>query len=271
MSAPSSFPPGLVLSLHGRSALVCGASSGIGRASALALASLGAEVTVLARREALLQALVPELFAAGAAAAHALVADMDDREALEVKVQSHIAEKGPIHVLVNNSGGPAAGALLDAEQSAFLQAFGRHVLCAHLLVRLVLPGMRAAGFGRILNVVSLSVKEPLANLGVSNTIRGAMASWSKTLALELPPGITVNNLLPGYTDTERASSLRSATAKRRGVAEQVVLDEWLAAVPEARLGRPEEIAAILAFLASPAGAYVRGASIPVDGGRLKGL
>jgi 3-oxoacyl-[acyl-carrier protein] reductase len=267
----STFPPGLSLSLAGRAALVCGASSGIGRASALALASLGAEVTVLARREALLVALVPELLAMGAPRAHALVADMDDRPALERAVQRHVADHGPVCVLVNNSGGPPSGPILDAEPDAFLAAFARHVLCAQLLVRLLLPGMRQAGYGRILNVVSLSVKEPLAGLGVSNTVRGAMASWAKTVALELPPGITINNLLPGYVDTDRALSLRRVTAERRGVSEEQVLAEWLAAVPEGRLGRPEELAAVLAFLASPAGAYVRGASIPVDGGRLKGL
>jgi 3-oxoacyl-[acyl-carrier protein] reductase len=131
--------------------------------------------------------------------------------------------------------------------------------------------MKAAGYGRILNVISTSVREPIPNLGVSNTVRGAMASWSKTLAGELPPGITINNLLPGLTDTERLDALRSAIAQKRGSSEEAVQDEWMAGVPERRLARPEELAGAAVFLASEAGAYVRGVNLPIDGGRLHAI
>lgn len=259
---------GINLSLSGRHALVCGASAGIGRAVALALAEQGAVVTALARREERLRALVEELRERGAPAAHALVADLDDRPTLYTRVTQHLDTAGPVHVLVNNAGGPPAGPILEAEASAFEQAFGRHVLASHLLLKAVLPGMREAGYGRIINVISTSVREPIPNLGVSNTVRAAMAGWAKTVSRELPPGITINNILPGFTNTERLDALRTAAAERRGISEEQVQAQWLSQVPEGRLGEPEELAAVAAFLASPAGAFVRGVSLPVDGGRM---
>ena len=259
------------LSLSGRHALVCGASAGIGRAAALSMASLGADLTVLARREDRLAELVPQLLTAGAGAARALVADLDDRPALAKSVDSLLADHGPVHVLVNNTGGPPSGPLLEATEDDFLVAIGRHLLASHQLVRAVVPGMVEAGYGRIVNVISLSVREPIVGLGVSNTVRGAMASWAKTLSKEQPPQITVNNVLPGYTDTERLQSLQGTLATQRGVSPEEVAETWLAAVPEGRLGRPEELGAVVAFLASPAASYVRGVSIPVDGGRLGGI
>ena len=257
--------------LDGLHALVCGASAGIGRAAALALAASGAELTVLARSAAKLEALIPALLAAGAPKARALVADLDDRPALASSVDDLLREHGPIQVLVNNTGGPPPSPLLEADEPAFLAAFGRHVLASHLLVRALLPGMKSSRYGRIVNVISLSVREPIPMLGVSNTIRGAMASWSKTLAMELPPGITVNNLLPGYTDTERLGVLGQAIAERDGLDLAQVRAAWCALVPEGRMGEPAELGAVIAFLASPAAAYVRGTSIPVDGGRLRSL
>lgn len=257
--------------LAGRHALVTGASAGIGRATALALAARGAAVTVLARRADLLEALVPALSAAGAPQARVVVADLDDRPGLDRAIHSHLAAHGPIHVLVNNTGGPPPGPILEAGEDDFLRTFGRHVLAAHLLVRAVLPGMVAAGYGRIVNVISLSVKEPIAGLGVSNTVRGAMASWAKSVEAELPPGVTINNVLPGYTATERLRSLARSTAERQGVTPDAVEAEWCARIPEGRLGTPEELGAVVAFLASPAASYVRGVSIPVDGGRLRCL
>ncbi|MFH1463351.1 MAG: SDR family oxidoreductase, partial [Pseudomonadota bacterium] len=215
--------------------------------------------------------VVAEARAAGAPDARALVADLDDRAALAAAVDALLARHGPVTVLVNNTGGPAPGPLLEAEEVSFLAAFGRHVLASHLLVRRLLPGMRAHGYGRIINVISLSVREPLPMLGVSNTIRGAMASWAKTLAMELPPGVTVNNVLPGYTATERLAALGQATAARQGTTVEEIERAWCAAIPEGRLGQPAELGAVVAFLASPAAAYVRGVSIPVDGGRLHGL
>ena len=257
--------------LTGKHALVCGASAGIGRAIALGLAGQGAAVTALARRGSLLEGLLPELRAAGAPAAWGLAVDLDRRDEAVAEVEAHLSAKGEVHILINNTGGPPGGPLLEAEPDAFSAAMGRHVLAAHALVRLCLPGMRRAGYGRIINVISTSVREPIPNLGVSNTIRGAMASWAKTLSKELPPGITINNVLPGYTDTERLDELRDAVARRTGRTPEQVDAAWLAQVPEGRLGEPREIAAAAVFLASPAASFIRGVSLPVDGGRMAGI
>ncbi len=174
-------------------------------------------------------------------------------------------------MLVHNTGGPPAGKLLDAQPAAMLAAFQRHVLTAHLLVRLVLPGMRAAGYGRIVTVLSTSVREPIDLLGVSNTTRAAMAGWSKSISRELPPGVTINNILPGYTATERLAELARGTAERMGRSLEAIEAEWCEVVPEKRLGQPEEIAAVIAFLASPAASFVRGVSLAVDGGRMRSI
>jgi len=258
-------------SLAGRHALVCGASSGIGRATALALAAFGANVTALARSGDKLDSLVPELKAAGAPVARGLKCDLVLHQSVQAALDRLIVDVGPVHILINNAGGPRGGPILDASSEEFTHAFHLHVLTAHLLTRTLLPGMQEAGFGRIVNIVSTSVKEPIAGLGVSNTIRAAMAAWSKTVSKELPPGVTINNVLPGFTATDRLDSLRHQVAERRSIQPDQVQDEWLASVPEGRLGKPEEVAAVAAFLCTPAGAYVRGQSIAADGGRLNGI
>ena len=257
-------------SLSGRSALVCGASTGSGRATARCLAAAGATVTALARSEDALASLVAEIQAAGGSA-RALQVDLDDRSSLGGTIDQLLAEHGPQHILINNSGGPKGGALLSASEDELLVAFGRHVLASHLLTKRLVPSMVHAGYGRIVNVISTSVREPIPNLGVSNTIRGAMASWAKSVSRELPPGVTINNVLPGFTETARLDQLAQGRAGREGSRPEDVYTAWIAQVPEGRLAQPEETAAAIAWLCSPAAAYIRGVSLPVDGGRLRSI
>ena len=169
--------------------------------------------------------------------------------------------------MINNSGGPPSGAIVDATPTDFEKAFRRHVLASQTLVQLILPGMMESNYGRVINVISTSVKEPITGLGVSNTIRGAMASWSKSYSNELPPNITINNVLPGFTNTERLGELKKALSEQKGISEEEVEKAWLSTVPEGRLGDPSELGNVIAFLASPAASFVRGVSLPVDGGR----
>jgi len=251
------------LDLSGRTALVCGASSGIGRAAALALAGCGAHVVALARREAALVDLVDDIAQAGGAASHRVV-DMDDTEAVASLAQGLDAQ-----ILVHNSGGPKGGRLLDDDPGKLLSAFRRHVLSAQVLVQGLLPAMTEAGFGRIVCVTSTSLREPIPNLGTSNTIRAAMGGWAKTLSRELPPGVTINTVMPGFTDTDRLTSLMQGRAAREGTSAEAVREAFIAQVPEGRLAEPSETGATIAFLCSPAAAYIRGQAIAVDGGRLR--
>ncbi len=258
------------LSLEGRRALVCGGSRGIGRAAAEALAGLGAQVTLLARDSEALEAAVAGL--PGGPERHAgIAADLGETEALS-RVIDTAAAGGPVHILVNNSGGPPAGPALGAEADAFTAAFRQHLLAAHALVRALVPGMRGEGYGRIINVISTSVREPIAGLGVSNTVRGAVASWSKTLSGELGGhGITVNNVLPGYTATERLDYIFELQARKAGRSVEDIENAALQQIPAGRFAKPEEIGNVVAFLASPAAAYINGVSLAVDGGRTKCL
>ena len=255
----------------GRHALVCGASKGIGQASALALAELGADITVLARSEDALNALIPALLERGASGARALVADLDDHASLGPKLDELMSTVGPIHIVVNNTGGPPGGPLVQATPQAIVAAMHRHLLGAHLIMQRVLPGMTEAGYGRFIQVLSTSVKEPIPNLGVSNLTRASVASWAKTLSRELPAGVTINNVLPGFTDTQRLGQLKTGIMTRTGKTADQVYEGWVSQVPEGRLGRPEELGAVVAFLASPAASFIRGTSIPVDGGRTRSI
>jgi 3-oxoacyl-[acyl-carrier protein] reductase len=257
--------------LLGHHALVTGASAGIGRAAALALAAKSAAVTVVARSEGKLEELRQVLKAAGAPQVHVLVADLEDRAGLKVQVEEFLAVHGPVDILVNNAGGPPGGPILQATEADFALAFGRLLMAPHLLVQLLLPGMVKAKYGRIINVISTSVREPLPNLGVSNTIRGATASWAKTLSKELPPHVTINNVLPGATATERLEAIEEATAARTGKTVAEVQADMVRLIPEGRVADPRETAALIAFLAGPHAAYLRGQSIAVDGGRMNAI
>ena len=259
------------LDLNGRHALVCGASEGIGRAAAEELAALGATVTVLSRREEVLREVVAGLDG-GDGRGHALaVADSADTDGLRAAVEAVVARR-PVHILVNNTGGPPGGPLAAATLDAFENAFRRHLLANHVLLQAVLPGMREAGWGRVINVVSTSVREPIPGLGVSNTVRGAVASWAKTLARELGgDGITVNNVLPGFTETGRIGQIVGDRVAKTGDTPEQVRAVMCATVPAGRFARPEETGGVIAFLCSPAAGYVNGVSLAVDGGRMASI
>ena len=171
--------------------------------------------------------------------------------------------------MINNSGGPKGGPILNANISEFIEGFERHLICNHILAKTLIKGMKDFNYGRIINIISTSVKEPIQGLGVSNTIRGAVASWAKTLSFEVAKdGITVNNILPGTTNTARLHSLFAELASKRGVKPKDIEEEWQSEIPAGRIAEPEEIAFVIAFLASPAASYINGINLPVDGGRL---
>lgn len=253
--------------LEGSRALVTGSTQGIGLATARTLATLGAEVVLLARDAQRLEDALALLDRSTGQKHRSVQVDMSDTVALAAKA-SEVAAMGPIHILVNNTGGPPPGPAHQAEVADFEAAFRLHLLAYQTLVRALVPGMKENGRGRIINIISTSVKQPLPNLGVSNTIRGAVANWSKTLANELGPhGITVNNVLPGATNTERLAAIIRGKAAKAGITEEEAAREMMAEVPLRRFAGPEEIAAAVAFLAGPSGAYINGVNLPVDGGR----
>ncbi len=259
------------LDLSGRHALVCGASEGIGRAAAHELALLGADVTLLARRAATLEEVAAGLPVRDGQQHGFIAADMAQTEALRARAEA-LATARPVHVLVNNTAGPPGGPAYTATEDAFLEAFRRHLLANQALVQALLPGMRAANWGRIVNVVSTSVREPIPGLGVSNTIRGAVAGWAKTLSRELAPfGVTVNNVLPGYTETGRIEQIVRDRAAATGKPAEAILEAMRANVPAGRFAAPAEIGGVVAFLASPAAGYINGVSLAVDGGRMQSI
>ncbi len=255
------------LSLSHKTAIVCGSSQGIGLATAKELALLGANCILLARNEESLQKAVAQLHA-GINQKHSFaVADFSQPEQVKDAVEI-IVKHQTIHILINNSGGPPAGPIIKATATDFLSGMNQHLINNHQLVQHVLPGMQQENYGRIINIISTSVKTPLKNLGVSNTVRHSVASWAKSLANEIGAhNITVNNVLPGFTSTARLESLIEQTAKLQNEDTATVSRRMQKEVPLQRFGLAEEIAAVAAFLATPAAAYINGASIPVDGGR----
>jgi 3-oxoacyl-[acyl-carrier protein] reductase len=255
------------LSLEGKKAIVCGSTQGIGLAIAEELALLGAGCTLIARNEEGLKEAVLKLDTQLRQQHGYLVADFSRPDELK-KVIEAFAAKNTVHILINNTGGPAAGPITEATEEAFLNTFNQHLICNHILAKACIPSMKKEGYGRIVNVISTSVKIPLKNLGVSNTIRGAVASWAKTMANELGQyNITVNNVLPGFTSTQRLSTLIDNIAKKGNTVVDIVEKNMVEEVPMKRFADASEIAAVAAFLASPAASYVNGVSIPVDGGR----
>lgn len=260
------------LDLSGKLALVGGASQGIGLASAIELSKLGASVTLLARDEERLDAALKKLDSGKGQKHSYLAVDYSEPSILREKVSGYLKNSGVVHILVNNTGGPPGGSIVTAKEEEFLLAFNQHLICNHILMKLVVDGMKEESYGRIINVISTSVKQPLKGLGVSNTIRAAVGNWSKTLANELGPfGITVNNVLPGATGTARLKGIIDAKAQKTGVPEFEVRKEMLHEIPAGRFAEPEEIAGAVAFLATPAASYINGVNLPVDGGRTSSL
>jgi 3-oxoacyl-[acyl-carrier protein] reductase len=252
--------------------LVCGSTQGIGKSTAIKLAEMGANIVLIARNEKKLQETLAELQANGSQNHQYIVADFSKPNELKQIISEFIAKGNIINILINNTGGPKGGPIKDASVDEFISTFNQHLICNHILVQAIYPGMISSGYGRIINVISTSVKQPLPNLGVSNTIRGAVASWSKTLANELGEyGITVNNVLPGATNTIRLQGIAEAKSEKTGETVSDIFEEMAAESPMKRIAQPEEVAAAIAFLASPEASYINGINLPVDGGRTKSL
>ncbi|WP_435356923.1 SDR family oxidoreductase [Emticicia sp. SJ17W-69] len=260
------------LDLTGKTALVCGSTQGIGKAAAIELALLGANVTLLARNEEKLQEVLDELPRKKSQKHRYLVIDFAKTNQVRPKIERYLAKYPKVHILVNNTGGPAGGPVIDANPEQFIQAFNEHIVVAQILTQSVTPSMKEAGFGRIINITSIGMKQPIVGLGVSNTIRGAMGSWAKSMANELGKfGITTNNVLPGYTTTGRLQKVNEMRATLTNKPIEEVEQELIKDIPIGRFTTPQETAAVIAFLCSPAAASVNGVSIPVDGGKTSSL
>ncbi len=258
--------------MDGRTALVCGSSQGIGKECALQLARSGASIILTARNEERLKKTLSELDTSGNQTHSYICVDFDRPKDVIEKVNSLLENISPIQILINNSGGPPPGPIVEEDSESFRIAFNRHIINNQNITKAILPGMKESGYGRIINIISTSVKEPLEGLGVSNTIRGAVASWAKSMAGECAPfGITVNNILPGFTNTERLQSLINSIANKENVSPQKITERFEQSVPTQRFAHPEETASAVTFLASEQASYINGINLPVDGGRTKSL
>ena len=260
------------LKLNSRTALVCGGSQGLGLATAKELALLGANVIIASRTADTLAEALKQLDTNGGQQHHYLVVDLSAPETAKSIVAAWLLKNGAIHILINNAGGPPSGPMIETNAAELEKAFNAHVISSHLLAQLLVPGMQQAGYGRIINILSTAIKQPINGLGISNTIRAAMANWAKTLANEIGHGgITVNNVLPGYNNTDRLKYLFTNQAMQQGVTEKDIEKNIINTIPAKRLGEPEEFGAVAAFLCTPAASYINGINIPVDGGRTASL
>ena len=257
------------LNLKNKNAIVCGSTQGIGEASAIELAKLVANITLIARNKSKLLNVLNELDKSQGQVHSFLCIDFLDSKKLKEEVN---LLKGSYHILVNNTGGPAGGPITEANTDSFENAFRMHLVNNQILVQKVVENMKLKGYGRIVNIISTSVKAHIPGLGVSNTIRAAVANWAKTLSIELGSyGITVNNVLPGFTNTNRLKSLIASKAEVQGKSEEEIANAMKSGVPAARFGTANEVANAVAFLCTPAASYINGINVPVDGGRTKSL
>lgn len=260
------------LDLTGKTALVCGSTQGIGKATAVELALLGASVTLMARNEDALTKAVLELATNSGQQHRYIVADFSEPGSVKTAIDGYLTQHPDVHILINNTGGPASGPLINAPLEQFTQAFHNHIINNQTLVQAVVPAMTRLHYGRIVNIISTSVKAPIVGLGVSNTIRGAVAQWAKTLSLELGKfGITVNNVLPGSTQTARIDSLITSRAQQSGKTEAEIRAQMISEIPIGRFATAQEVAAAVAFLCTPVAASISGINVPVDGGKTGGL
>jgi 3-oxoacyl-[acyl-carrier protein] reductase len=260
---------GMKIDLNGKNTVVCGSTQGIGKAVAMQFAICGAIVTLIARNEKSLKSVKSELEAVSDKKHNYITADFSEPEKLRTKITKYVKSHPPVHILFNNTGGPKAGDIYNAKTKEFEEAFRKHIVCNQILVQSLAEGMKKLKYGRIINLISTSVKQPITGLGVSNTIRAAVANWAKTLSIELAPfGITVNNILPGATKTERLKSLFKTRAEVTGKPITEIEKQWLSEIPAGRFAEPEELAYAAAFLASPFASYINGVSLAVDGGRI---
>ena len=256
-------------SINGLNTLICGATSGIGKATAIEFSNSGANITLFSRNKDKLIDTLNLLKNNDNQNHQHLVGDFDNADGIKSTIEKHINNGNQYHILINNSGGPKGGSIANANPGEFINGFNRHLICNHIIFQALHSGMKNYNYGRVINIISTSVKQPIPGLGVSNTIRGAVASWAKTLSFEVAKnGIAVNNILPGFTDTERLSLLIDAKSNAENISVDAVAKAMKNTVPVGRFGKPEETAKAIAFLASPSASYINGVSLAVDGGRL---